>query len=337
MEFFISFLKKPFTKRLIFLVIFAFVLYLVKKQLTLFLLTFIIIYLINTAQKFINSRVLGKIKINKIIVIISIYLFFIAILFLLIYKFLPELIREITDIVKSIKSYDFTPKTDNVLLNYLYSYYRQLDLQKYIVNSGSMFVSLVSSIGAISVNIVMAVILSFFFLLEKEKIKLFFEGFKNSKLSLVYDEMTYFGEKFTNSFGKVIQTQILISSVNSVLSFIILAVLKFPNAFGLCILIFILGLVPVAGVIISFVPLSIIAYSIGGFQYVVYVIITIVILHTLEAYILNPKLMSRKTKLPVFVTFLILIMSEFIFGIWGLIVGIPITIFLLDVLDVKTE
>ena len=47
--------------------------------------------------------------------------------------------------------------------------------------------------------------------------------------------------------------------------------------------------------------------------------------------------MSAKTNLPIFYTFMILIFSEHFLGIWGLIIGIPIFIFLLDVLDINNE
>lgn len=99
---------------------------------------------------------------------------------------------------------------------------------------------------------------------------------------------------------------------------------------------FLLGLIPVAGVIISLVPLSLIGYTIGGFMLVIYLLVVIMIIHAIEAYILNPKLMSSKTNLPVFYTFIVLIFGEHFFGVWGLIVGIPVFVFLLDVLDVKT-
>ncbi|HEM1968151.1 TPA: AI-2E family transporter, partial [Listeria monocytogenes] len=45
--------------------------------------------------------------------------------------------------------------------------------------------------------------------------------------------------------------------------------------------------------------------------------------------------MSSKTNLPVFYTFIILIFSETFFGVWGLIVGIPVFVFLLDILEVR--
>lgn len=69
---------------------------------------------------------------------------------------------------------------------------------------------------------------------------------------------------------------------------------------------------------------------------VVYVLIMIAVVHAFEAYVLNPKLMSSKTNLPVFYTFIVLIFSEHFFGVWGLILGIPVFVFILDVLGVKT-
>ena len=141
-------------------------------------------------------------------------------------------------------------------------------------------------------------------------------------------------ENLLGTFGKVIEAQFIIAIVNTVLTVISLWIMDFPQLFGLGIMIFFLGLIPVAGVIISLVPLSLIAYTVGGFVQVLYILIIIVIIHAIEAYILNPKLMSSKTDLPIFYTFIILIFSEHFFGVWGLIIGIPIFVFLLDVLEV---
>ena len=46
--------------------------------------------------------------------------------------------------------------------------------------------------------------------------------------------------------------------------------------------------------------------------------------------------MSSKTELPIFYTFLVLLVAEHFLGTWGLIVGVPIFTFLLDVIDVKS-
>ena len=108
-----------------------------------------------------------------------------------------------------------------------------------------------------------------------------------------------------------------------------------PQLVALGLMVFIFSLVPVAGVIISLVPLSFVAYSVGGIRYVVYIFIMVLVIHAIEAYILNPKFMSSRTELPIFYTFLVLLLAEHFWGVWGLIVGVPIFIFFLDVLEIK--
>ncbi|MBU3157824.1 AI-2E family transporter [Clostridium estertheticum] len=80
----------------------------------------------------------------------------------------------------------------------------------------------------------------------------------------------------------------------------------------------------------SLVPLCLIAFKIGGLIKVIFVISMIFIIHAIESYILNPKFMSHTTNLPMFFTFAILLVSEHFMGIWGLLLGIPIFMFLLD-------
>lgn len=149
--------------------------------------------------------------------------------------------------------------------------------------------------------------------------------------------MKFFGSKFVATFGKVIEAQFIIALVNAILTTIALWILGFPQLMTLSIMVFLLGLIPVAGVIISLVPLTIIGYSIGGVEYIFYILVVVIIIHALESYVLNPKLMSAKTNLPVFYTFIILIFGEHFFGIWGLIVGIPVVMFFLDVLGVTNQ
>lgn len=82
-------------------------------------------------------------------------------------------------------------------------------------------------------------------------------------------------------------------------------------------MIFLFSLVPVAGTIASLIPLSIIAYTVGGFKMILYILIIIAVLHALESYVLNPRFMADKTELPVFVVFITLLVSEHFMGVWG--------------------
>lgn len=216
-------------------------------------------------------------------------------------------------------------------MQYLMPALEKLDMQG-LVKSSLDFLTVVKNWGF---NLFLALILSLFFLLGKDNVIAFTAQFRGSKLSWLYTEIEYFSKKFITTFGKVIETQLLIALINSILTTIALWIMGFPNLIGLALLIFVLGLIPVAGVVISLIPLSAIAFSIGGLHTVVYLLIFIALIHALEAYVLNPRLMASKTHLPIFYTFVVLIFSEHFFGVWGLIVGIPSFVFLLDILEVK--
>lgn len=329
-----SIFSKQITRRILILAAFALLVYLLRGMVNMFLLTFIFAYLGYTAQSFVFKRT--KIINSRLLkaIIIVFYLAVITLAVYILYKYIPVIISELKSIVNQAATF-YNMTYDNETLNYIISLSKEIKISSYIQDNFEVLYKSISNIGKLGFDIFMAIMLSLFFILEKNRIVRFTSGFKNSKLSVVYNELEFFGRKFLQSFGKVIQTQITISFINAVLSMITLSILKFPQIFGLGFMIFILGLVPVAGVVISIIPLAMIAFRIGGPTMIVYVLILVVILHAIESYILNPKLMSQKTKLPVFYTFVVLIVSEHILGIWGLIIGIPIFIFILDVLEVK--
>jgi predicted PurR-regulated permease PerM len=84
----------------------------------------------------------------------------------------------------------------------------------------------------------------------------------------------------------------------------------------------------------SLIPLSIVAFNIGGFTKVLAVLIMIAVIHAIEAYVLNPKLMSSKTALPMSLVFIILLVAEHYMQVWGLLIGVPLFIFLLNIFEV---
>lgn len=340
MDFIITILNKPITKRLLTLAIVALLLYFLKDMLNLLLLTFLFTYLMYSLQKFFQKIIqkITTLKISRVIITLILYVAFIALLVLAVYKYIPIAIKQIIAIlndvvviINNLKGMQY----DNPILDFLTAQLNTIDIAKYLGNKSSYFFELAGDIGQIGLNIFFSLILSLFFILEKDRVVRFVLGFKNSKIAGFFNEVQFFGDRLMNSFGKVIQAQILIAFCNTLLSLIGLKILGFPQLIGLGAMIFLLSLIPVAGVAISLVPLSIIAFNIGGFTYIVYVIIMIMIIHAIESYFLNPKLMSVKTNLPIFFTFLILILSEHFMGIWGLIIGIPIFIFILDLVDFK--
>ena len=59
----------------------------------------------------------------------------------------------------------------------------------------------------------------------------------------------------------------------------------------------------------------------------------IAIVHAVEAYYLNPRIVSSYVHIPVFVTFIILLVSEHFLGLPGLLIGVPLFIITLGFLE----
>ena len=65
----------------------------------------------------------------------------------------------------------------------------------------------------------------------------------------------------------------------------------------------------------------------------IWVLVMIGIVHAVEAYYLNPKIVSSYVHFPVFVTFLILMVSEHYFGLIGLLIGVPLFSILIGLIE----
>jgi predicted PurR-regulated permease PerM len=298
-------------------------------MINLLLFTFIFTFLMDRLVFFLSK----KIPLNRRLLVITSYATIVSFLSYAIVKYLPMIITEITQLIRQITAF-YTSKHDNMILNFIVSRLEEIQISNYLERGFTFLITYFTDISTFTLQILLALLLSLFFLLEKPRLIEFTRKFKTSKIASIHAEIEFFASKFVRTFGKVIEAQIIIAIVNCILTTIALWILGFPQLGGLSIMILFLGLIPVAGVIISLIPLTIIAYSIGGIMTVLYVFIAIMIIHAIEAYILNPKLMSSKTNLPVFYTFIVLIFSEHFFGVWGLIIGIPVFVFILDVLEV---
>ncbi|MRN56572.1 AI-2E family transporter [Paenibacillus monticola] len=338
MEVFKRYFANLTVRRFLILGLITLLLYSIRDMLNLVLLTFLIAYVMNSFQVLLSKRISKYVKVNSKVIIIILYLALISMIVLALVKYLPKVytqIKQLTNFLSNLTPEDL-PK--NEITQYIFNMLKDLNYQSYM-NQGIEYVLKISNWGT---TFVLATILSLVFILEKNRIVSFTSRLRESKISWFYVELEYFGRKFISSFGKVIEAQILIALFNTCFTVIGLWILglifvAFPYLFALSIMIFLLSLIPVVGFVISLIPLCIIGYNIGGLSMTLYVLALIAVLHVIEGYFLNPKLMSSKMNLPMFYTFIVLLFSEHYIGVWGLILGIPIFVFFLDILEISRE
>ncbi|RST97633.1 AI-2E family transporter [Vagococcus vulneris] len=327
--------KNDVARRTLVLLSVCFVLYIFRGILSLVLLTFILTYLIIRLVEIMYRWT----KIPKKILTIGVYAIIVIFMYFAITVYVPKLFTQTIQMIEEVFSFYQRMNTDNQLFQWISANVSIVEIKQQLTTGAKVLFNTLSNIGSMGITFIMSFILSFFFIIEKEWVTNFGQAFFNSKIGCYSRDVAYLGKKFINTFGVVIEAQFIIAVVNTCLTTVSLYFMNFPNdqLLSLALMIFIFSLIPVAGVVISSVPLSLIAYTNGGIQDVIYVLIMIVLIHALESYLLNPKLMSSKTDLPVFFVFVILMFSEKFFGVWGLVIGIPAFVFLLDLLDVKSH
>lgn len=303
--------------------------------LDIFLLTFIITFVFHHLIVLVQGKVCKRFsfEVPDGLILSILYIIFIALLVIGGIEIVPKIVKQFTDIGEILIAFDINTVRES-LDPRLAELFGHIDFNSYISEAGNMLATGVTTVSIFGVSLFLSLILSFLILLEKKKIKKFGERLATSKISFVYQYWIKFGGNFAKTFGKVMKVQVMIAFINAIVSMILLTILGFSKILGLGVMIFLLGLIPVAGVIISLIPLSIIAFNLGGITKVIAVIFMIASIHAVEAYLLNPKLMSNKTELPVCFVFIILIVAENYLGVWGLLIGVPIFIFLMAALDV---
>lgn len=319
-------------RRVVVLALIILVLYEARSMMNTILLTFIFTYLIVHLIK-LTKRHFPKVPTQ--LVVTATYVLILGLLYFVITIYMPILVKQTIKMVNSVIKF-YQENDVDWLMKSIHRYISNAELASQVKHGMSIAMHALTSFGTLTVSFFMSLILSFFYTIELKQMREFSQSFiKSGYLKWFFEDLHYFGKKFVNTFGVVLEAQFFIAICNTILTMICLIIMKMPQIIALGLMVFVLSLIPVAGVIISLIPLSIVAYTVGGIQDVVYIFIIIMVIHAIEAYILNPKFMSSKTELPIFYTFVVLVIGEHFLGIWGLIVGVPIFTFLLDILDIK--
>lgn len=355
-----QFLNLLFTKKYVWkfvaylLLILAF--YIFSDFLGVFLLTFIFAYLFLATAEFLEHKILFWL--NKILkkplhenmffkkhllnfLIVLIYIVFIGTIIFIISDLVPKLITELSDLPKSIP---FLTEPISSITNQLVEI-KNFNTQiggsiNEIVSTKNMNVimdvfSKLKSASVIFLHIILSIILSFVFLIDRFRLKKYLKWIKKSSFSFLYKEYKIIFEKIVKSFGLIFKAQALIAFVNAVLSVLWLIVIwlmhggSFPYLLTIGLIVFIAWFIPIVWFIISSIPMFIIGYSmIGWYSVIIEIAILWTIIHIIEAYYLNPKIVSSFLEIPVSLTFVILIISEKLFWIAGLLIWVSLFYFM---------
>ena len=182
---------------------------------------------------------------------------------------------------------------------------------------------------------VLALLFSYLILIDLNKLKAGIGRLRNSRVGDFYHEAAPPIGRFGILLGRAIEAQAAIAVINTVLTLIGLLVLGIPLVAMLSMIVFVCSFVPVLGVFISTTPIVLVALNAGGPGLSLAAIVLVILIHVMEAYVLNPLIYGRHMKLNPVLTLIILYVGYHAFGLWGMLLGVPVArYFTHDVLGV---
>jgi len=181
-----------------------------------------------------------------------------------------------------------------------------------------------------TVTTLLALLFSFLILIDRDQLMAQMRGLRASRLQDFYEEAAQPVVRLGYVVGRAIQAQAVIALVNTALTTIGLAVLEIPSLAVLSLIVFVCGFIPVLGTFISTTPIVLVALNVGGMEKAFAVIVLVMLVHLIEAYLLNPLIVGRHLNLNPVLVLIILFIGYHALGLWGMVLGVPVTLYVLN-------
>ena len=198
---------------------------------------------------------------------------------------------------------------------------------------GDWLRDLFNSFSGVPIQLVTSFILALLILLDMEDLKKGVHSIRNTRLRPIYDEIVPGITTLGKLLGKSFRGQAIIALFNAAFMLLAMFILGIENKFLFAGLVFVFSFVPVIGVVLSGIPiiLAAIMQPGGSTTLAVYVIVAIVLAHIIEGTLLGPKIVGKLGHMHPVLVIGILTVAEHFFGMWGLLLGVPVAIYIIRV------
>lgn len=191
--------------------------------------------------------------------------------------------------------------------------------------------SAVSSLIDIPLKLVTAMILSFFICIDFPNLRSGVRRLRETWLRDAYDEIVPALYRLAHLIGRAMYAQGMIAACNAAMMFLALTVIGVEHAALLSLTVFVFCLVPIVGMILSWVPILTIALVQpgGGFGLALKATGAIVFVLFMENFVFSPKIFGKMMELHPVLIIALLPVAEYFFGIWGVILATPVAVYII--------
>ncbi len=179
-------------------------------------------------------------------------------------------------------------------------------------------------LASIASAFLLALLFSFLIVLDLPGLKESVKSLEQTSLRFIYVEVANNIYEFSQVLGQALEAQFFIALLNSLLTAIGLIILGLGTKIAfLAVIVFLCSFIPVAGVFISSIPICLIALQTYGLKAMIMAIMMIIVIHLIEAYVLNPKIYVSHMRINPVIVLIILTIGGKLFHVWGLVLGVP--------------
>ncbi len=191
--------------------------------------------------------------------------------------------------------------------------------------------SLAGYVINVPIQLALSLLLSFFITFDIPRLRRGILGLRNSRVKDFFEEIAPGLYNFGRLIGRAFQAQGVIALFNTLLTFIAIRALQIQNETFLCALVFICSFIPVLGVVLSSVPIAIVAIVQPGGSIILALeaFAAILVIHFIETSVLNPEILGEMLHLHPVLVLAVLAIGEHFFSVWGLLLAVPVTVFII--------
>lgn len=304
----------------------------IKDIVNIILISFVLAYVLKPIKEMMKRKTKMKGNTISLIIILAIIGMFFVILFLLV----PSMFKEINSMGPAIEQlYSYIEELKekyNVLKSPMLSFIYEQISEKASTLLIIMSENIVDSLIAFSENILsLAVIpvVTYYFLADAEKINkkvfMFVPIEKRMFIKKIFEDID-------KLLGRYILSQVILSLIIGVVTFVILIGLRVKFPLGLSLLNSVFNIVPYFGPIFGAIPIIIVAL-IDSPTKCFWVAICIIILQQIEGNILSPKITGDSTNMHPLIIIILLLIGEKLGGFTGMIIAVPIGVIIKVIYD----
>lgn len=325
--------------KLLFTVAGVFVLFKIKGVLFLILVSIVIATFVDAV-----AHKLKRIGMPRLLSVILVFVFLILGLSAIIYAVVPTLFSELSHAVTQIAKYVpqenlqaiIDPNAFSSIDKFISTIGTEAPASQFASTtqallssaSGAFYGTVQALFGSLT-NFLLIIVISFYLSVQEKGI----ESFIRLVTPIKYEGYVIgLWNRSARKIARWIRGQMFSALIMSILTFIALYFLNVPYALLLSLIALVCGLIPF-GMIFATIPAVLAGFSGGGFQLGLVVLLVYFLLQQLEGYVFIPLINQRTTGISPLMVILSLLIGGQLAGFWGLVLAMPVALFLLELMN----